>query len=212
MPVRETGQGRRFEFRGGVSALDFVNTVAWRRTEQPVDYLESWEALMAWGRQAGLSASDRQEGPGALQRPTSTEMQDTLARAHALREAVHHLVVAAVDGAAPDCTDLSHLNHAVSEMFSRRRLVHMRDNRYEWGWEGGAEGDRLLWEVTRSAAALLVSPKIEMVKTCADPGCGWMFLDASRNHSRRWCDSRDCGNRERVRRHLARKRATRSAS
>ena len=75
------------------------------------------------------------------------------------------------------------------------------------GMGRGIEGERLLWEVTRSAAALLVSPTIELVKISADPGCGWMFLDASRNHSRRWCDSRDCGNRARVRKHLAHKRA-----
>lgn len=56
-------------------------------------------------------------------------MQDTLARA--LRKAIHHLVVAAVDGAAPNGTDLSHLNRSVSEMFSRPRLVHVHDNRYE---------------------------------------------------------------------------------
>src|ERR687898_229480 len=56
-------------------------------------------------------------------------------------------------------------------------------------------------------SALLTSPKLGRVKLCAGEGCGWVFLDESRNGSRRWCDSRDCGNRERVRRHLARKRA-----
>jgi predicted RNA-binding Zn ribbon-like protein len=45
---------------------------------------------------------------------------------------------------------------------------------------------------------------------CAGEGCGWMFLDESRNASRRWCDSRDCGNRERVRKYLARKCASNS--
>jgi predicted RNA-binding Zn ribbon-like protein len=65
-----------------------------------------------------------------------------------------------------------------------------------------------LWSVARSAAELLTSPKLGRVKVCAGEGCGWIFLDESRNSSRRWCDSRDCGNRERVRKHLARKRAS----
>jgi len=64
--------------------------------------------------------------------------------------------------------------------------------------------------VARSAAELLTSQKLGRVKVCAGEGCGWIFLDESRNGSRRWCDSRDCGNRERVRRHLARRRASRS--
>ena len=46
------------------------------------------------------------------------------------------------------------------------------------------------------------------VKVCGGEGCGWMFLDESRNVSRRWCDSRDCGNCERVRKYLARKHAS----
>ena len=64
--------------------------------------------------------------------------------------------------------------------------------------------------VARSAAELLTSQKLGRVKVCAGEGCGWIFLDESRNGSHRWCDPRDCGNRERVRRHLARRRASRS--
>ncbi|MEW6230587.1 MAG: CGNR zinc finger domain-containing protein [Bacillota bacterium] len=33
------------------------------------------------------------------------------------------------------------------------------------------------------------------------------FLDTTRNHSRRWCSMRDCGNRVKVRRFYNRKRA-----
>jgi predicted RNA-binding Zn ribbon-like protein len=44
------------------------------------------------------------------------------------------------------------------------------------------------------------------VRVCAGEGCGWLFLDTSRNGRRIWCESGDCGNRERVRRHLARKK------
>ncbi|MGW5559426.1 CGNR zinc finger domain-containing protein [Micromonospora sp. NPDC003944] len=37
-------------------------------------------------------------------------------------------------------------------------------------------------------------------------GCGWLFLDSTRNHSRRWCDPLDCGNRARVRAYVQRHR------
>ena len=62
-----------------------------------------------------------------------------------------------------------------------------------------------MWPVARSVAELLTSPNLGRVKVCGGEGCGWMFLDESRNASRRWCDSRNCGNRKRVRKHLARK-------
>jgi predicted RNA-binding Zn ribbon-like protein len=87
------------------------------------------------------------------------------------------------------------------------------DSAYTWGWDrsGDHRGIRLdspLWPVAQSAAELLTSPMLGRVKVCAGEGCGWVFLDESRNGSRRWCDSRDCGNRERVRRYLARKRTS----
>jgi predicted RNA-binding Zn ribbon-like protein len=87
----------------------------------------------------------------------------------------------------------------------------MGGTHFGWAWEAGTEAERVLWGVARSAANLLVSSDLDRVKVCDGPGCGWMFLDGSRNRSRRWCDSRDCGNRERVRQHLARKRAARFA-
>ena len=138
-------------------------------------------------------------------------MQETLTHARALRETIHRVVTAAVEGAPPDDNDLSTLNRAVSRTLSRLRLVHVQGNHYECGWDDGSQVEHLLWEVTRSAANLLVSSHLDRVKVCEGPGCGWMFLDTSRNQSRRWCDSRDCGNRERVRKHLARKRAARTA-
>ena len=38
---------RRFKFKGGVVCLDFVNTLAWRLTDRPVEYLLSYEDLLA---------------------------------------------------------------------------------------------------------------------------------------------------------------------
>ena len=67
--------------------------------------------------------------------------------------------------------------------------------------------DRMLWPVTRSAAELLVSGELSRVRTCANDTCGWLFMDTSKNRSRRWCDMNDCGNRAKARRHYARKRA-----
>ena len=63
-----------------------------------------------------------------------------------------------------------------------------------------------LWPVVRSAADLLTGSSLERVKRCPGEGCGWLFLDTSRNGSRRWCDMSSCGNRARVRAFAARQR------
>jgi predicted RNA-binding Zn ribbon-like protein len=203
---------RRFELRGGVPCLDFVNTVGWRLTDRPSEYLRSYEDLLAWGRQAGLLAPEETEGLSRQATLDPEGAQETLSRALALREAIHQVISAAIAGEPQDESDLSALNRELSIALSRLRVMPA-GGAYGWGWErsgddGGPPLDSPLWPVARSAAELLTSPKLGRVKVCADKGCGWVFLDESRNGSRRWCDSRDCGNRERVRRHLARKRAS----
>jgi predicted RNA-binding Zn ribbon-like protein len=54
---------------------------------------------------------------------------------------------------------------------------------------------------------LLASAERDRVKQCPGPTCGWLFLDSTRNRSRRWCDPAECGNRERVKAHYARQKS-----
>ena len=212
----DTRRERRFRVSGGVACLDFVNTVGWRLTDHPSEYLRSYEDLLEWGSQAGLLALGQREG---LLRQATLDPEgerQTLSRALALREAIHRAVSLAIAGEPQDEDDVSALNRELSIALSRLRVVPAvgaTGGAYGWGWDRGGDdgGTRLdgpLWPVAQSAAELLTSPKLGKVKVCAGEGCGWVFLDESRNASRVWCDSRDCGNRERVRRHLARKRAS----
>jgi predicted RNA-binding Zn ribbon-like protein len=203
---------RRFKLRGGVVCLDFVNTVGWRLTDRPSEYLSSYEDLLDWGRQAGLLALEETERlfRQAILDPEGA--QESLSRALALREATHWVISRAIAGESQDESDLSTLNRELSIALSHLRVMPA-DSAYTWGWDrsgdhGGIRLDSPLWPVAQSAAELLTSPMLGRVKVCAGEGCGWVFLDESRNGSRRWCDSRDCGNRERVRRYLARKRTS----
>ena len=205
---------RRFELRGGDVSLDFVNTVGWRLVDYPSEYLRSYGDLVDWGRQAGLLALEEAEGLFRRGMLDPEVARETLARALALREALHRMISRAIAGESQDESDLSALNRELEIALSHLRVM-AADGTYSWGWDrGGDDGearlDSPLWPVAQSAAELLTSEKLGRVKVCAGEGCGWVFLDASRNSSRRWCDSRDCGNRERVRRHLARKRTSSS--
>jgi len=65
--------------------------------------------------------------------------------------------------------------------------------------------DLFLDPIIKSAADLLVSSELKGVKQCADDACGWLFMDKSRNNSRRWCSMKDCGNRAKAHRHYLRK-------
>jgi predicted RNA-binding Zn ribbon-like protein len=71
--------------------------------------------------------------------------------------------------------------------------------------------DGVIHAVTWEAARLLVSEDRTRLKHCAARDCGWVFLDASRNHRRRWCDMKVCGNNEKARRFYRRHRTGSSA-
>jgi predicted RNA-binding Zn ribbon-like protein len=62
----------------------------------------------------------------------------------------------------------------------------------DWTW--------VLVQVAESMAQLLVHADLRRVKLCVSEGCRWAFFDQSKGRTRRWCDSRQCGNTDRVRR------------
>ncbi len=75
----------------------------------------------------------------------------------------------------------------------------------------------VLGEIVASFVALVVTGEPGRLKRCANPDCGWMVYDESRNRSRRWCDAADCGNlvnvrvhRQRLREHVGARRVDRS--
>ena len=68
--------------------------------------------------------------------------------------------------------------------------------------------DRLAAHLAMGLAELLVAGASGRLRTCASPDCREVFFDESRNRSRRYCDSRTCGNRL----HVAAYRARRAAA
>ena len=51
---------------------------------------------------------------------------------------------------------------------------------------------------------LFESPEVARIRHCANAKCLWLFLDDSKNGSRRWCSMQLCGNRAKAHRHYLR--------
>lgn len=120
------------------------------------------------------------------------------------RSALARLLIAEATGVGARESDLAALNRILSKAGARRGLRPTVAG-YGWGWtdERVELLPRLLWPVAWSAARLLDSPDLSRLKVC--DGCGRLFLDASRNRSRRWCDKAGCGNRANVARFRSRR-------
>jgi predicted RNA-binding Zn ribbon-like protein len=127
----------------------------------------------------------------------------------ALREAIYEIFTALLTGAEPAADDLAILNAELAHALAHMALAYTPDG-FAWQWRGATRAvdamDGILWRVARSAADLLLSPTALAMRQCASESCGWLFIDTTRNRSRRWCDMRGCGNRAKVRRHRARQR------
>lgn len=199
-----------YSFVGGDLSLDFTNTVSgWRDIHAfDRDKLISYADLVAWSRQAGILTPDESSELLALSSARPAEAAAALEKAFKLREAIHALFLSTTKEEEPDHADLAEFNETLSAAMSRSRVTHGSEG-FAWGWAPEEEGlDRMLWPIARSAADLLTSGDLKMVRSCDGDTCGWLFIDASKNHSRRWCDMRDCGNRAKVHRHYQRKRAS----
>ena len=82
-----------------------------------------------------------------------------------------------------------------------------REGRCEWRFDDmGSALDAMLWPIARAAADLLASSDVALVRACSSPTCQWFFLDTSKNHHRRWCSMKQCGNRAKVRKFYAKKK------
>lgn len=198
-----------FAFLGGHPALDFANTVDWHTSDHPGDRIGSYTDLVSWAQQAGILIPPQAAYLVRAQAARHEEADLALKAARELREAIYRILTRSAAGRSPNQEDLDLLNGVLREGLLRLRVVASRAG-LTLNW---AEDDvlaRPLWPVAWAAAQLLVSSDLARVKQCASAdGCGWLFLDRSKNLSRRWCDMRVCGNVDKARRHRERLKSER---
>lgn len=205
----------KFKLIGGNAGLDFVNTVNGRVSSPdkktgrdycdafPSDKLENYADLIGWSLKAELV--NEKEAKKLLQiAQGNTEAADAvLKRAVTLRESVYRLFKSAAEGWQPEAEDLEKLNRELSIARRHQRLSFAK-NGFVFEWINRAEAlDAMLRQVSESAAELLLNGDLTRVRRCENNVCNWLFLDASRNRSRQWCDMKDCGNVAKVRRFRA---------
>jgi predicted RNA-binding Zn ribbon-like protein len=193
------------ELVGGALCVDFANTVTWRGDPEDCgERLTSFDELLAWAVAAG--AVDRKQAASIAARSAANPSKSAAALADAilLREAIARLLERKSDSAA--AVDLATINAVLLEAPPQTALAKQGGR---FGWLGADKADPLrliLVKVARSAAEVLTSDQLEMVSSCGDERCGWLFIDNSRTGERRWCNMKTCGNRAKARLHYRRAR------
>lgn len=205
--MNESQDWTQLKLVGGQPCLDFVNTVDRDGDQYSQEWFRTPGDLIGWAQYIGLLSSAQAE---ALLRQVEQQPEESMKffnQALQLREALYRIFSAFAAKRSQAADDLELLNTLLSEMQGHLRFVAVNFS-FTWEWTETNQLDFILWQIVRSTIDVLTSSECDRLRECAGVGCGWVFLDFSRNRSRRWCDMEDCGNRAKANRHYDRKRKT----
>lgn len=192
---------------GGHPVLDFANTVAWRLDPaRTVDRVQGAEAWARWAVAAGLIGSERAEAVLRSAAAAPAHAETATAALVDLRATLLPVLDALVDDAEPPAGEWEALRQVLTQVRQASAPAPSFPLRWQPDLDSLDSLDGLRHELALLAEALLGGDGLDRVRRCEGAGCGWFFLDRSRNGTRRWCSAGDCGNRDRARRHYARTR------
>jgi predicted RNA-binding Zn ribbon-like protein len=184
----ETPPGiRELPIVGGHLALDFANTIDDPEGRARHDHIATYAGLVDWSVRIGIVGEHRPDNATA-----------TLEQAHALRQTIIETFTEVALG--EPSTHWTELRPYVAEAIGAAQLT----SDYRPTWPGS-----MLAPVAYAAFELLTGPELHRVKRCG--GCPWLFLDQSKNGSRRWCAMNDCGTHAKIQRYVAKRAARRRA-
>jgi predicted RNA-binding Zn ribbon-like protein len=191
----------------GHPALDLINTLDWRfRKDGAEELLKSYGDLVRFTEQSKLLTS--RETRRLLRSASDEAGARAIARCRELREALAKIFYAKLDGGRASTAARKTLERYFQAARLEQKLNWKQSPRLEWEWPRMEHDPALpLWALAMSASDLMTSESVDQVRACGNPECRWLFLDTSKNHTRRWCDMKLCGNRMKARRFKAQRRA-----
>jgi predicted RNA-binding Zn ribbon-like protein len=202
----------QFDLVAGHVSLDFANTLDNRYSPAgEIELLKTYADVLRFGVQSGVliptqARSLRRFSENSSAKSKSNRAAEAVLRsAVRLREAIDGIFRATARHKRPAAADLAVLNNNVRGAVTHHRIapaIVRGKPAFAWQWDGfDSDLAAALWPVAQGAAELLASSGCSLVRECHSVTCRWLFLDHSKNHSRRWCDMKTCGNRNKARRY-----------
>jgi predicted RNA-binding Zn ribbon-like protein len=196
---------------GGHLALDFVNSVGGPAGLEPdpaFEALHEYGDLLDWAQFAGVLDEAR------LERLRRRAARDPAGAGQVFEGALerrarnYRVFLSLAEGESPAEPGLDGLRGDASIALAHARLEAERDGGFRWSWPEADALEAPLWPVAHASAELLTDGPLERLRRCAN--CRWLFLDQSKNRSRRWCSMDDCGTAVKKRRYVDRRRERRA--
>ena len=200
------------EFLGGDLALNFVDTIGGLLDGGPKpedELLRSYEDLVLFGLDQGVLSARL---AAALRRRADARPADARAALDAALQRRSLLDAAfrpLASGERPPARVLEELGRFGAEALANGQLVREASG-FAWRWTDSSDLLTPLWPVAHAAVELMTDGPLERIKGCGR--CRWLFLDTTKNNSRRWCSAVDCGKTEKMERYVARRRERRRSA
>jgi predicted RNA-binding Zn ribbon-like protein len=210
-----TQHPRELPIVGGHLALNFANTVDDPEGPERYDHAGTYPELVGWSTRIGVLTPDQAAALLVAADEHRRATSAALRRAHALRRILIEIFteIAMTNNGEPAGTQRptpaahwADLRPFVTDAMAHAELA-LGDSTYQLTWPVTTRLDVMLRPIGLAALELLTSQQLSRLKKCA--GCPWLFLDQSKNFSRRWCAMNDCGTHEKIRRYVTRRAAAR---
>lgn len=189
----------------GDLCLDFANTLNGHERPAGHEYLHDYRDLLLWARHAGILSAGEAREHLLVAEDQPIKAEAAFRKAILLRETLFRIFSALAFRKKPAGEDLELLNQTWVEGQLHARLIPSPIG-FDLGWDDDPSLERVRRVIADSAIHLLTSGQVKRIHRCAGEGCDWLFVDASRNHLRRWCSMEECGNRAKMRRRQQRKK------
>jgi predicted RNA-binding Zn ribbon-like protein len=192
-----------FRCPGGALCLDFCNSGQGVRGNSQEEWIAGFSDLIDWLEAAGAVTRAQAAKLRAAGARSPQAARKLWARAIELREALARVLLARTEGRTAAGEDLTVIDAEYGRTAPFARLS-ATDEGFAWTLDSSAAAlDAALRPLVDSAIALLTSDRLARLRRCGNSTCYWLFLDETKNCSRRWCEMASCGNLMKVRRHRA---------
>ena len=189
-----------FRCPGGALCLDFCNSGGGARGASGTEWIAGFPDLIDWLEAARAITGDQSARLRRAAAASPRAATQVWSRAIKLREALFRVLNAKAQGGAVAREDLSNIEAEHARAVSFARLSRTGEG-YAWSLDPSASAlEAAMQPLVESAVSLLTSAKLERLRRCGRSTCYWLFIDETRNHSRRWCEMASCGNVVKVRR------------
>jgi predicted RNA-binding Zn ribbon-like protein len=195
---------RELPIVAGDLALDFANTVDDPGGRLEFDHIADYGSLLTWAERVGIASGSSADALYLQAEANNAAASAVVTDAAVLRSALNELFGALVDDRSPTA-GWDRLRPFVAAAVEHAELSTTIPPTAVWDL---AELGSPLWPVADAAHQLVTSSAVSRLKRCGN--CPWLFLDQSKNGSRRWCSMEICGTHQKIRRYVTKRAASRA--